>query len=150
MTVNEFLRTMNSRGSGASEKSVALFEKELGAKLPADYRDFLLECNGGACGGSVIFKRNGPSVHHILGLRSENHLSLSWYLKLLRKGEGPPVPEDLLPIMDDPGGSPICLAWKGRNLGAVYAWSFRSTKRLAASFSDFIKGLRDAPEDEDD
>ena len=51
MTLNEFLQAMDSRGSGASEKSIALFEKELGGKLPADYRDFLLKSNGGSCGG---------------------------------------------------------------------------------------------------
>lgn len=147
MTLNEFILAING-ASGASEKGIAIFEKELGAKLPADYRNFLLKCNGGACGGAVIFKRSGPTVHHVFGLRAK--LSLSWYLKIVRKGEGPPVPEDLFPIMDNPGGYPICMAWKGKACGTVYAWTPRAMKRLAPSFTDFIKGLREVPEDDDE
>lgn len=150
MTLKDFLLAMDARGKGASEKSIAIFEKELGAKLPADYRNFLLECNGGSCGGGVIFKRNGPSIHVILGLRSENYMSLLWSLRLHREGGGPPIPEDMIEIMADPGSYPICLAWKGKNRGAIYGWSPRSMRRLAASFSEFVKGLREYSSEEDD
>jgi hypothetical protein len=147
MTLKDFM-TADGGCSGASEKSIAIFEKKLGARLPADYRDFLLKCNGGCCNGGVEFKRSGPSVHHVLGLRSENHLSLLWWLDLQRKGTGQPIPDDQIVIMDDPGGTPICLAFQGKNAGAIFRWSFTTPKRLAASFADFVKGLREVSEDE--
>ena len=150
MTLNEFLQAMDSRGSGASEKSIALVEKELGGKLPADYRDFLLKSNGGSCGGGVIFKKSGPSIHHVFGLRSEKHLSLSWRLKLQRKGNGMPIPDDQIAIMDDPGGSPICLVWQGRKSGEIHRWGPMATKRIAGSLVEFIKGIREFSEEDDD
>lgn len=150
MTPKQFIEAMLSHGNGASEKSIALFEKELGAKLPADYRGFLRQCNTGDCGGIVQFKRNGPSIALVFGLSSENISSLSWYLNLVRKGEGPPIPEDLLPIMVDPGFTFVCLAWRGKDAGKIFRWQPCTAKKIAASFTDFVKGLREVSEDEDD
>ena len=150
MTPKQFIDAMLRHGNGASEKSIALFEKELGAKLPADYRNFLLQCNTGHCGGVVQFKRNGPSINHVFGLSAKEYYSLSWYLNLVRKGEGPPVPEELLPIMDDPGGSFVCLAWRGKDAGKVFRWYPCTAKKIAASFTEFVKGLREVSEEEDE
>jgi len=152
MTQEEFLSEMDTRKSGASENSLLRFEKSLGTRLPTQYRQFLKRCNGGYCGGTVLFKRNGPSVHHIFGLRGE--LSLPWLLDLRNQGKGPPIPHDIFPIMDDPGGQAICIGLSKAKSGQIYYWVDGKTRRLAKSLAEFIRGLKvrnpDAFEDDDE
>ena len=96
------------------------------------------------------FKPSGPSINHVFGLSTTECCSLLWYLDLVRKGEGPPIPEELLSIMDDPGGSYVCLAWRGKDAGKIFRWRPCTAKKIAASFTDFVKGLREVSEADDD
>ncbi len=122
MNIDEFVReTEKSDGPVASEK-IADFEASIGETLPADYREFLSACNGGALGGRLCCPYGSDEanvcIHHVGGLRDSASMSLA----ARRRVYSGRIPSDLLWIMDDPGGNAICLGIRGPHRGKVYFW----------------------------
>ncbi|MDX2219354.1 MAG: SMI1/KNR4 family protein [Burkholderiales bacterium] len=160
MTMESLIAAVKKKLPPAPEAEVAAFEASLGCRLPADYRAFLIACNGGFLSGTLGFAGLSPtgepvsvSIHHIDGFREENHLSITFSRELF---EGR-IPDDLLMIMDDPSGNAICLGLRGPYTGKVYLWdheeepdddwdgaveSAGNIQLLADSFSAFVAGLR--------
>ncbi len=134
-------------------------EEGIGERLPADYREFLIACNGGSLGGRLWFYRAGSVLpdaapHHVGGLRPEPHLSL---LARLHACHGR-IPIDLMWIMDDAFGNALCLGVAGALRGRVYFWDHEkapaagdwngrarnrqsNVRLLAESFTEFVAGL---------
>src|SRR5947207_10688065 len=112
MTLKQFIRDMGNKKRPATAKAIAALESTVGTKLPADYRRFLTSCGGGYFGGSVKFQPRGSRrsvlVHHVSDLSDIHRV---WDLA---RQDIFPVPDNLLAIMDDPGGSCICLGLSGR------------------------------------
>ena len=48
MTIDALIARVQRKSPPAAESDVSAFEAEIGASLPADYREFLVKCNGGA------------------------------------------------------------------------------------------------------
>ncbi|MBL8519009.1 MAG: SMI1/KNR4 family protein [Betaproteobacteria bacterium] len=160
MTMQAFIEAVNMKQPPAPEQAVAAFEDALGCRLPADYRTFLVACNGGYVSGKLGFEGAGPtgemvraSVHHIGGFREESYFSLAW-ARSIYAGR---IPDELLWIMDTPGGDAICLGLRGAHAGAVVLWDHEAEPdedwdgdgesagnivRLAESFTVFVAGLR--------
>jgi len=160
MAPDSFLETIAKKLPPASAADVSAFELSLGCRLPEDYREFLIACNGGFVGGTLWFKGLTPTgepadagVHHIGGFRQESHFSLVWHRECY---EGR-IPNDLLWIMDDPFGNAICLGIEGAHFGMVFFWNHKiepddewdgtvekagNLQLLANSFSDFVAGLQ--------
>ena len=163
MDVQEFLARIDKKAPPAPEGKVVRLEAELGAGLPEDYRQFLLECNGGYVGGALWFKGRAAEagVHHIGGFRKESHFSLEARRKVYQ-GAKPRIPRELLWIMDDPFGNAICLGVNSPYHGRVFFWDHEeepdpeewdgsvetaeNLRLLADSFTDFVAGLEPLPE----
>lgn len=160
MTIDEFLQQIEHRQPPAPAVPLAELEAELGCALPADYRDFLVRCNGGFVGGELWFFGPTPEghsvqagVHHVGGFREESHFSIPE----TRAVYGGRIPAPLLWIMDDPFGNAICIAVGGERHGAVFFWdhedepdpdtwdgrmeSAGNIGLLANSFTEFVAGL---------
>ncbi|HEV7406713.1 MAG TPA: SMI1/KNR4 family protein [Chthoniobacteraceae bacterium] len=133
-------------------------EEGIGERLPEDYREFLIACNGGSLGGRLWFYKAGSVLpdaapHHVGGLRPEPPFSLLARLHALHGR----IPIDLMWIMDDAFGNAICLGVAGELHGRVYFWDHEkepaagawdgrldtavNVRLLAGSFTEFVAGL---------
>jgi hypothetical protein len=138
-----------------TERGLLAFERRVGHELPADYRAFLLEHNGGVPEATVVETKGVNSlVRRLQGL----HKGPSWARldKLLETYDGR-VPEGLLPIGTDPFGNLYCLGVAGRFRPKVLFWDHEreadegepprrdNLTLVGPSFSAFMRKLRPAP-----
>jgi SMI1/KNR4 family protein SUKH-1 len=162
MDVAKFIAQID-RGAAPKPTAAALeeFEKRIGCKLPDDYRQFLLACAGGYCGGSAEF--NWPQGHWagavqtVWGLRQD---SPDYSLVHTRDAPQWPTVDELLWIMSDHGGNPICMTIDPEHFGEIWFvdhevaeydkdWTLAEAISedwgyvlpLAPSFGRFIAGL---------
>jgi ankyrin repeat protein len=116
------------------------FEDSLGATLPDGYRTHLLEHNGGHVDG---VRRLGD-LDQLYGI----HDGPTWAQLRDPETYGGMIPEQMLPIGDDPGGNLICVVLSGPERGAICFWdhergpdSEKSITRLAPDFEAYLRGL---------
>jgi hypothetical protein len=134
-----------------SESEVSEFEKRRGIKLPPDYRQFLLDYNGGTpLKQAVVIPdcHQEAIVDHFLGLKRNDEDIDTWLDEL--DGD---MPSEFIPIGFDPGGNALLLDLTD---GVVYYWdSSRSFKESSAedntywvanSFNELIVGLKEDKE----
>jgi cell wall assembly regulator SMI1 len=163
VTIEELVQAIDGKSPPANETEIAAFEAELGATLPADYRRFLVLCNGGHLGGTLWYIGPTPEgrtadagIHHIGGFRGESYFSLRAN-RAVYQGSEVRIPLELLWIMDDPFGNAICLGVDGPSRGKVFFWdhevpptlgvwngrveSAENIQLLADSFTEFVSGL---------
>jgi hypothetical protein len=163
MTIEEFIAIIDLKLPPASQDQLEAFETEIGIRLPEDYRQFLVNTNGGYVPGWCEFEgatHKGESwsavVHHVGGFREELHFSLRFARSCCLSSESQ-FPRALLWIMDDPGGNGICIGLTGKYRGRVYLWihdeqpdpeewdgeveTARNVIPLANSFTDFVAGI---------
>ena len=175
--------TMNFKSAATRPAPVSLieaFERRIGASLPDDYRAFLLEVNGGRPQSPVDTAARYPIVridwegrppqesddvavvHFLLvaenwkGIFSDGRsdaLSLDGcYTTFVEEDRR--IPEGLIPIGRDPGGSLFLLDVTGGQRGGVWFWArnwldrdrlatdpFHNTARIAPTFSGFIERI---------
>ena len=130
------------------------FEELIQAKLPEDYKKFLLKHNGGHPTVNVykliepINERNKEaSISWFFALYDGEYSNITTEFKYSREK----IPDELLPIARDDGGNIICLGIQGDYYGKLYYWttnySFWGEEDLnyiyliSNSFTDFINGL---------
>ena len=163
MNISEFIAQTKSTLPPAHESDLASFESAIGCRLPEDYREFLIACNGGYIGGRLWFFGPTPNggkadagIHHIGGFRTESHFSLLRSRKCYQ-GVELRIPRELLWVMDDPFGNAICIGLTGEYRGKMYFWDHEcepdseewngstntaeNVTLLANSFTEFIAGL---------
>lgn len=134
---------------------VQSFQKQLGASLPQDYVDFLLEHNGGSvtpdlC--SIYGSRRDDvcTVHYLYGIDPGEASDLTWNLEVLVDR----IPSGFLPIGNNPGDDQFCLKFSGEASGCIFLWdraieavesipSIKGTHFVAPGFSDFLASLRE-------
>jgi cell wall assembly regulator SMI1 len=147
----------------AGLKAIVDLEQELGVTLPDDYRNFLMQHNGGYpepdgfryysrypgnyFGDSVNVER--AMVDRFLALYDGEYNNLQNYREMYQGR----VPSEMLPIANDPGGNLICLAIRGNNLGKVLYWkheeeadegevaNYSNIYFVADSFVQFVDSL---------
>jgi cell wall assembly regulator SMI1 len=148
-------------GPQVTEDDVRHFEREFGYELPADYRAFLLEVNGGYA----------PSSHCVFRLRRDETILNSLFslnaaddsndLATAQKRYSPDakLPDGVLEIGYDDGGGRIVLPLSGPHCGEVWyvdignprptgsnprvEWfDRRDVKLIARSFREFVDNLR--------
>ena len=167
ITLDQFIAAVESRGPSLRDDDLRQFESEIGCRLPDDYREFLLRCNGGFVEADLWFLGPNPAgysveagVHHVGGLRSDDEsYSLRWARECYQ-GARPRIPLELLWIMDDPCGNAVCLGVKSAARGKIYFWDHELESAewdsaldsaphltlLAESFTEFIRGLEEDPD----
>lgn len=143
---------LRSKGEN-SEGEILKFEKELGYKLPCEYRDFLLKYNGGQPLPNVIhFKENGYDSNTVIDCflslceteDKDIYHDLLWNYKCCTDEQT--VPYDMLPIADDLFGNPIVIALSGMQKGHVYFVNHEveiklNMSHIANSFNRFLNLL---------
>jgi len=132
-----------------SEHEINAVEKELGIKLPTDYRQFLLANNGGLPEECIFDIPNlGQSSLVFYGVHTgEEHSDFLLACMAYRNR----LPGNSFPVGFDPGGNLICLVAEDKHDWALYFWDHERDNsppelskmyRLADSFSDFIDSLQ--------
>ena len=162
MDMWRFIDCINPAGERpARPEDLQRFEETTGIYLPDDYCAFLLACAGGICRQTVSFDfSNGVwagYVQDVGGLQEDPVYSL------VHNWKSPPWPlrKDLLWIMNDHGGNPICLRLDEGNEGKLCfvdhelapennEWTLEEASAddwgyvlpLASSFTAFVSNLR--------
>jgi len=145
------MKTFVSWGKN-DETAVARLEQELGFSLPADYRDFLLDNNGGRVDDELFFVEGlGQQVTMdvFYGATHPNPaLTVSYWLQEY----GDELQERTLVIGTDPGGGMLTYITTGEDQG-IYYWDHahffaQSTEEdgntyfVANSFAEFCAMLK--------
>jgi hypothetical protein len=141
--------TIDSAGPALSEAELQRFERDVGHRLPEDYREFLLRHNGGRPSPDTCaipgHLESPTDVQILFGLtRSVKTSTLAWNREMFMQENGP---EDLLPIACDSFGHLFCLWTAGSKRGVVEYLDRDADPpkfyRLARSFSGFLELLHD-------
>ncbi len=151
------IEQMEGCGRRLSDEDIRELEDRIGIRLPGDYKAFLVKYNGG---------RPRPRAFPIEGLANNpfgvvldffgiddpvESCNLDWNFEVHRGR----VPVNLFPIACDDGGDLICLSLLGHDTGSVLFWdyhnepsepSYENVYKIAASFSEFIGGMRELPD----
>ncbi|MGK3970046.1 SMI1/KNR4 family protein [Sorangium sp. So ce118] len=144
---------IENHGPSISDADVSKLEQRLGAALPEQYRQFLLEFNGGSPTPDTVDIEGLPGtstdVQIFFGIgRSVESSDLDWNLTTLAER----LEEGLLPIAADSGGNVFCLALRGRRRGNILYCDLQSvfsdleaTPELfpvASNFDAFLTKIR--------
>lgn len=139
------------RVTPATETQVEKLEQRLGAKLPEDYRRFLMTINGGRReGGGWELPEYDLAVDTFYGLRGDFYDLADAVDRLLRREPGTDhFPPDTIPIGYELGGNPILMKYRGKDAGSVWFWDEMGDedwRKIAPSFDAFIAMLHQEPE----
>lgn len=126
----------------ATEVDVSHFEMGIRARLPDDYRAFLLRYNGGYPTPNG-FRGGNEVLNHFFGLW-QKRADLNYEL-LAHRGF---IPDGTIPIASDAFGNLILLEVARPNRGRVWFWDHESAgepdtavSQLTATFTEFIGSL---------
>jgi hypothetical protein len=134
-------------------QAVDEFERYLGMSLPADYRRFLLEHNGGVPKPNkfrINLEGGEDSVHLFLGLLSSTS---TVSLQTFARNRSRDMPLSVIPIAIDPGYHLLCMSIKKPDYGSIYFWnadlaatdseipSYANLFLLSDSFNEFLSTL---------
>jgi hypothetical protein len=149
---------MNECGPQVTEAQIEAFEQSFGHRLPDDYRQFLLDLNGGQPGRANREFDQGV-VNCLFSLDEANEPMFDLATRANRERASLPSP-DLLYIGHDDGGNSILLVLAGEHRGEVWfmltdddarpddanprvVWhDRRDMRKLAGSFEQFLRSLR--------
>lgn len=106
-----------------SDEDLQSLERDLGSTLPAPYRRFLREYNGGTPVPGVFGfiqdgRENNSTVREFFCVTGEGANSVRSVLETYKNR----VPKGLLPVASDPCGNLVCLGISGGERGQVYFW----------------------------
>lgn len=135
-------------------------EQFVGIKFPDQYKEHLLQHNGGQCSPNVFkFNENGiwteSCIDWFLAIYNGEYDSLKNYIQTY-KIEQKRMQSHLLPIAHDPGGNLICISCGGEDNGFIYFWDheneinyvdlddkeYSNLYLIAKTFNEFINGLK--------
>jgi hypothetical protein len=144
------MRSLQMEGSQASinEEDLQSFETRYGVTLPEDYKQFLLQHNGGKPNVRRYKTRDGFITTSFMWAYSLEEMTKDYETLCL----GDMIPRNLLPIGLDPGRSRVCISLSGQDQGVVYHWdldgehgeikpTYDHIYPVADSFADFLDVL---------
>jgi SMI1 / KNR4 family (SUKH-1) len=147
---------MQRRGPQVTDAQIRAFEQSFDHPLPDDYKQFLLDVNGGRLDRANRVFDLGV-VNRLFSLDDTDDDSRDLATRANRSRSMLPSP-DLLHIGHDDGGNTILLALAGEHRGEVWfmlhderpgdanprvAWhDRRDMRKLADSFAQFMRSLR--------
>ena len=135
------------------QSAMELFEAFLDAKIPNDYRDYLLQKNGETpTANSFDIPGEGmSSIQYFFPLLSKTKTDALPYKLKLYSGR---IPDETLPIGRDPAGNLILLGIKGKDRNKIFFGNheneaddepqpyYANMKILAQSFKVFLGNLK--------
>lgn len=145
---------MTRRGPDVDEAAIVAFEKRLGAKLPDDYRAFILTINGGRLAPENRRFAGRFVVNSMFSLDDPDEAR-----RLVPSGGPDDAPsKELLRIAYDDGGNDIYIGISGTHRGEVWYWNVgdqraegsnprvlwhdrRDVRVLARTFTEFLSRL---------
>lgn len=153
-------------GMDLTRNNIEEYERKLDVKLPEDYKEFMLENNGGVPEEDIMFdffdlaseKNNSTDIREFFIFYNEGETSYDDIMKvntIMR--EEKTIPDDFWVFADDSGGNPIGMKLSGDEIGSVYFCNheledvdtgFLLMSKVANSFHEFIE-LTYEDEDED-
>ncbi len=162
-----FLLSRHAVCGDITSARLTTFEQSVGATLPTDYRQFMLDNNGGIpdhCKLMMSFHPDSDGESYFTECECffpihddewkdtyEGRLTqpLQRVFEILR--DDCPKSTDYIPIGRDPGGNLICLAIKGPSHGAVFFYDHKNHELypVADSFTAFLDHLKILDNDED-
>lgn len=124
------------------------FESSIGARLPDDFRRFLIDHNGGR-----------PALDHVLDAEGDDSLACldgayglhdgpeSRRLESTFAALRDALPAGLVAFGNDPGGNQFCIGIAGEHRGRVYFWDHEAAglMPLGESFAEFLSRLGPDP-----
>lgn len=137
-------------GRTVTEADVRNVEQLIGARLPEDYREFLLRYGSDHAYFNQTVAISHPAhpdgffgIDHFLGaVPRENSYC---YDLLARYAEDRSIlPDGVLTIADDGGGNFICLAVSGENRGRIYYWDHEEAEQGIVPTYQFLQPLADS------
>ena len=129
-------------------------ERHIGLQLPEEYRQFLLQHNGGhpePCAFKYTCDQQQwklAAVAYFLAVYEGEHEN---FLEYFEDYQGR-IPAETVPVARDPGGNLILLGVSGAHTEKVYFWlqdfeneegNFSNVCFIANSFSEFLNSLSD-------
>ncbi len=147
-------------GKKLTKDSLEHFEKKLGFSLPSDYKDFMLEDNGGTPEEDLAFSfidvttnsTNNSDLREFFVLyEDEDNDNFDDILRIYNSMVSEKlIPPFFLPIGDDSGGNPICMNLSEDEYGSILFCDhelenkdtgFLASSKIANSFTEFLRGL---------
>jgi len=145
---------MRDAGPRVTSDDIRKLESKVGATLPGEYSAFLMRNNGGRPDPKFFpiqgFSNNPfGQVQDFFGIDDPvESCRLDWkYRTFLGR-----LPEGFFPIACEDGGSLICIALTGPNMGRIYYWdfygetsppTFSNVFLIAETFQQFLDSLQD-------
>ena len=143
---------ITDHGPKISDADISELEERIDWRLPEEYRDFLLEFNGGRPEPDIADIKGLPGgcsdVQFFFGIYpSEEAYSIDWNLETLVER----LDDGVLPIACDSGGSVYCLSLHAEDYGVVSYCDLQSVVAdyetaptfypVAPNFDAFLNGL---------
>jgi cell wall assembly regulator SMI1 len=126
-------------GHGVSLTVIERAEKELGVKFPSSYRTFLAKFGWGSLGNSEIYG---------LGDDVPKWLDVVELTKSERTEMLPPIPTNLVPVLNDGGGNHVCIDTSNSSgeAAVMVFWDHelgpkQIPEKIAVDFNDWIISL---------
>lgn len=140
-------------GSPTNEEAIQRLEKIISAKLPDDYRKFLLDHNGGRPKPDGVPVPKHPEkilpimVFHGIAVDVETSC-IDWNLEVMRNR----LPDKMLPVATSDFGDLYCMDLSDKHYGYVYFWDHNdecgkdcrdNIYFVSNSFTSFLERLTD-------
>ena len=114
------------RGEKLTEARLAEVEGQFGIQLPADYRAFMIENNGGDPVPTGVCRKRGKTPYRTCTsffiIDSERDGDDWVSVNQNMHGDQPLIPSRLFMIAEDLGGNAFCISVSGKDVGKVYWW----------------------------
>lgn len=150
--------------TGSLEGAVTAWERELGLRLPEDYRNFLLRFDGGYPYPNFF---DSALIRAGVVVSSETLMVVEFFYSLAegqahwnKASYGAGTPPGMAFIGSEPGGTEVLMSLRPQDFGVIYLW-YHSTNiwgtdgnddsalyRQADSFNDFLVSLFDTADRE--
>ena len=108
------------------ESEIETLENRYNIRLHRDHKRLLLLCNGGQTDKCLShFKNNGTIkrciLNWLLSISDDEYDNLERYIKTFKINQKR-LPDNLIPIANDPGGNLFCISTHGDDEGKIYFW----------------------------
>lgn len=126
------------------------FIADFGLNIPAEYRDHILQINGGAPFPNYFVREEDDAefgIAHFFYIKNGSN-TLEKLLDNLYDEEDPVLSRDFFPFAYDQGGNYFCIRLDGVHYGNVYMVYMDNSEPqfLAITFRAFLDGIQEDPE----